>query len=135
MTHTKFNVGDKVWDDVHFSGKEGIVYKIDEYLIRKIVVRVGNRTLYYTHDGREMGTAKPTLSKVPYTFELPPQPVEAEFEEGELVLVRDAIGEIWRVDRFLEINESSCRYRCSRGIWEQCIKFDPELALTNKNPK
>ena len=68
---TIFKVGDKVWDDVLYPGLEGEV--ISHGPVKMMVYFDGESTLGHAYwlDGRIVREAKPTLSKVPYTFELP----------------------------------------------------------------
>lgn len=125
---TNFKVGNKVWDAIHYQGQDGKVVEANNtYLTIKF--KQAALVQYFT-DGRiAMSGTLPTLSKVPYTFELPEQPVE--FEEGDPVLVRDKDEHIW----------TGSRYKC-KGLddhypyetligstsvsWRQCIPFDIE---------
>jgi hypothetical protein len=68
---TIFKIGDKVWDDVLYPGLEGRV--LSHGPVKILVYFADKSTLgnAYWPDGRIVREAKPTLSKVPYTFELP----------------------------------------------------------------
>ncbi len=121
---TIFKVGDKVWDGIHCQGEHGIVEEISDYISVKFN---GKALLQYFLDGRLAMTGKvQTLSKAPYTFQLPEQPVE--FEEGDPVLVRDDEYMTWKTGRFISmsgkrffIEHGGCQMR-----WNCCIPFDLE---------
>lgn len=126
---TNFKVGDKVWDDVICHKQEGIIEIIDITLHYPILVRFEDNTKRYTIDGRLLYDRLPTLSKVPYNFELPKQPVE--FQEGDPVLVRDSDEFPWIGAKFKRYDNhgfqyvvfESSRYRIAH---KYCIPFDIE---------
>ena len=127
---TNFKVGDKVYDSVRFPGTTGIVTYIDDNTAPVSVSVAGKDTIQkYYSDGRYFEDIEPTLSKVPYTFQLPEQPVE--FEKGDPVLVRDKDTSVWVAARFIEYaNEGNCRYMvivdAFATAWNYCIPFDLE---------
>lgn len=125
---TTFKVGDKVWDDVLYPGKNGEIVIVDD-MPGPVVVKFEDQNERYYADGRYYWHCKPTLSKVPYTFQLPEQPVE--FEEGDPVLVRDYDVDNWFGARFSAFNDhEEFKYKATvyngSTRWRYCIPFDIE---------
>ena len=127
---TNFKVGDKVYDSVRFPGTTGIVTYIDDNTAPVSVSVAGKDTIQkYYSDGRYFEDIEPTLSKVPYTFQLPEQPVE--FEEGDPVLVRDSSSDVWIGSRYkCKLDDSDYEHEvmvgCTTASWNHCIPFDIE---------
>lgn len=116
-----FKLGDKVWDAIHYPGKEGKVHDIREIYMS---IKFNGKASEYFHDGRIAMTGQiPTLSKVPYEFKLPEQP--HEFQKGDPVLVRDWNTEEWLAKRF-DHKTGSIFIVTDNGEWAQCIPFDFE---------
>jgi hypothetical protein len=63
---TEFKTGQKVWDEVNFPNKEGLVEKLDESLI---YVRFNGHIYCYGLNGVYANNALPTLKSYPYTVE------------------------------------------------------------------
>lgn len=126
---TKFKVGQSVWDDVHYPGIEGKVVEVIDGVDFPVWASFRGQEASYTNAGAWLVGGKPCLSLIPYTFELPKQP--DTFGPGELVLVRDSDDEVWRAIRVSGDNLTTEGYYTD---WKYMIKFDAELALTNKKP-
>ena len=124
---TNFKVGDPVWDAIIATNKEGVVIPVTSGS-QQVRVRFGEvDEMTYTSDGRWRHDFLPTLSKVPYTFKLPEQPVE--FKEGDPVLVRDDDEHVWIGSRYKRKGSSDdYPYETFIGStsvsWKQCIPFD-----------
>lgn len=125
---TNFKVGDKVWDGVHYHGQEGKVIEANNtYLTIKFKQTA---LVQYFTDGRiAMSGTLPTLSKAPYTFEIPEQP--AEFKEGDPVLVRDSEEFPWIGSKFKRYDNHGFQYVVFessgyRIAHKYCIPFDIE---------
>lgn len=60
---------------------------------------------------------------------------QCEFTPGELVLVRDVDGAVWCPDLFIYHGcGTTYQYRCARGSFAYCIKFDENLVNTSAAP-
>lgn len=124
---TNFKVGDKVWDGYRFPEIEGVVSSINKDALYQLDISFAGNFASYTMDGRYVMDNPPTLSKVPYTFQLPEQP--HEFEEGDPVLVRDDSTDVWIGSRYkCESHEADHPHEVLIGTttvsWSQCIPFD-----------
>ena len=118
----KWYVGQEVWDDVFFPGEVGRVISI-----HNDIVEVEFPTSYprYRNDGTKNTEYKPTLSAVPYTFQLPPQPEPVWIpEKWERVLVRDSNGSKWTALVFVEYKEGNYYAGTDDMRWNQCVPFD-----------
>lgn len=116
---TRFKVGMTVWDDVLYHGIEGKVIEHRSCGDYPIIVVFGSSKCSYTPDGRLVKDNLPTLSCVPYTFELPEQP--HQFEVGDAVLCRDEVSKWFggRVDEFRDGKPVVLEHR-----WHEVIPFD-----------
>lgn len=67
---TVFKVGMKVYDQIVFPNKQGVITDIEDGNVYPVVVNVGKDNLYYRLDGSfNIGTI-PTLSTKPYKLEM-----------------------------------------------------------------
>lgn len=124
---TTFKEGDKVYDGVHYPGKEGLARELYEDQVYVIGFSEDHQPRYFNNGARcGINSLEPTLSKVPYTFQLPEQP--HEFKEGDPVLVRDEDYCAWFGTRIFKVHkEGTFRFRSVDGVgWRQCIPFDIE---------
>lgn len=124
---TNFKVGDKVWDGYRFPEIEGVVSSINKDAFYQLDISFAGNFARYTMDGRYVMDNPPTLSKVPYIFELPEQPVE--FEEDDPVLVRDFDTDTWAAARFVgPVDHDTHKYKAivynAATRWRQCIPFE-----------
>ncbi len=126
---TIFKVGMKVWDDIHFKGQTGEVYEINEGRTMLIRVLFGNQKDSYTFSGCYFIDAKPTLSVVPYDFQLPEQIVQHEFKKYDRVLVKDVKSAEWEIDTFIQYSKTheASPFFCYHFNWKYCIPFDAEV--------
>ena len=67
---TVFKVGMKVYDQIVFPDKQGVIIDIEDKNVYPVVVKVGKDNLYYRLDGAFNIETIPTLSTKPYKLEM-----------------------------------------------------------------
>ena len=68
---TEFKVGQKVWDEIHFPGEEGVIQSIEgnEEIGIELYVSFPSEDVEYSVNGAYIIDQTPTLKPYPYTLE------------------------------------------------------------------
>ena len=89
---TVFKVGMKVYDQIVFPDKQGVIIDIEDKNVYPVVVKVGKDNFYYRLDGAFNIETTPTLSTKPYKLEMqgfeqkaPVPTFEEVWEESEKI--------------------------------------------------